>query len=171
MKNQETEDTPLSRAQAEMLVSPIRSELLMALITLDRASVNELAEHLGRSAKALYHHLRPMIEVGLVVEVDTRRSGARTESIYAPVAAGVRLPKTLLPKGVEHGLKLAIREAKSHPPDSTQYIRIGGRMSGEDLETLQSKLRELAAWTQTRNNSKGMRFACSAVLTLLDPRS
>ena len=154
--------------QAELLVSPIRSEILMALITLDRASINELAEYLGRSSKALYHHMRPMIATGLAKVVETRRSGARTEAVYAPLAQGIRLPKTMVARGVESGLKLAIREAKGQPPEATQYLRIGSRLSESDLVELQAKLREIGDWTEARHDPKGRRVTCSAIVTILE---
>ena len=72
--------------QLRALTSPVRSQLVQALQAVGRASAKELATLLGRLPESLYYHLRELVRVGLVVEVERRPSGRHPEAVYALVA-------------------------------------------------------------------------------------
>ncbi len=89
--------TILTPAQARVLASPSRLEIVEAFDALGHASARELAAHLGRSPGAVYHHLRALEHAGMVREVARRPGPRRPEAVYAPaagrlaVAAGERV--------------------------------------------------------------------------------
>ena len=71
--------TITSLAEIEALSSPVRIRILRHA---DRPiSVGELAERLGVPTTRLYYHVNLLAEVGLLVQVDERRSGARIEKV------------------------------------------------------------------------------------------
>ncbi len=66
--------------EIEALSSPARVRILRYA---DRPiTVTELADRLGVPTTRLYYHVNLLVEAGLLVQVDERRSGARTEMIY-----------------------------------------------------------------------------------------
>lgn len=69
-------------AQLRALATPARQEIVDCLSTTGAATVNELAEHLGRPADALYFHIRRLVKVGLVVEVEREKSGRQVTTRY-----------------------------------------------------------------------------------------
>lgn len=72
-------------AQLRTLASPVARALLQALRA-SPATVAELGPRLGRRANSLHYHVRKLRAAGFIHAVGTRRSGARTETIYDVVA-------------------------------------------------------------------------------------
>ncbi len=75
-----------TEAQHRIAASPATLEVLEALQLGGAATVAELGPRLGRKANSLHYHIRKLLKTDLVVIVGTRRSGARTETIYDVVA-------------------------------------------------------------------------------------
>ncbi len=75
----------------EVLVSPIRQEIVDAAAGLGPFSASELAKVLGRRPDSLYYHLRRLEEAGLLKHIETRETSGRPEVIYALPARYVRL--------------------------------------------------------------------------------
>jgi len=100
------------------LTSPERRRVLEGLEALGRATVKQLAEHLGRLPESLYYHVRKLGEVDLVVEAERRGSGRRTEVVYALVAPVLRLDAERRTKdwldGLERGLAASMRRTLRH---------------------------------------------------------
>lgn len=104
----------LSPAQARLLASPARLEIVEAFGALGRASARELAAHLGRSPGAVYHHVRALERAGLLREVARRAGSRRPEAVYA--AAGGRFavaagPSTPEGRPAVATLKAVLRQA------------------------------------------------------------
>lgn len=78
-------------AQLRALAAPARQEICDCLATVGAATVNELAEHLGRPADALYFHVRRLVKVGLVVELDREKTGRHVTSRYDLAARPLKL--------------------------------------------------------------------------------
>ncbi len=74
-----------------LIASARRIELLEALMAAQPATVDDLARHLGRSPKTLYHHLRPLVDAGLVEEAGERPTSKRPATIYRLPAARLEL--------------------------------------------------------------------------------
>lgn len=72
------------------LASSARQEIIDVLLV-GPCSAAELAARLGRAADSLYHHLRTLRRVGLVVEHSMRRTSRRTEVVYAAVGLARRI--------------------------------------------------------------------------------
>lgn len=70
--------------QLELLSGDTRIRILQA--STKPATVAEIAEHLGVPKTRLYYHVNQLAEAGLLVHVDTRKSGARLEKVYRAAA-------------------------------------------------------------------------------------
>lgn len=68
--------------QIEALRSPARQELVDGAQALGPCPISTLAATLGRAPDSLYHHVRLLERVGLLVRRGTRRSGAREAALY-----------------------------------------------------------------------------------------
>lgn len=64
---------------------PVRAAVLKVLGT--PRSIKEIGEALDVPVPRLYHHVKQLLTYGLIVEVDQRKAGSNTESVYQ-VAAG-----------------------------------------------------------------------------------
>jgi DNA-binding transcriptional ArsR family regulator len=69
-------------AQVRALVAPARQEIVDVLEAAGPCSVSRLAELCGRPADSLYHHLRRLARVGLVVETERRKEGRHVYAVY-----------------------------------------------------------------------------------------
>lgn len=68
--------------QIAALASPARQEIVDAVEASGPSSVGQIAELLGRPQDGLYYHVRQLLRVGLLVEVDTRPTARREEAVY-----------------------------------------------------------------------------------------
>jgi predicted transcriptional regulator len=68
--------------QLQVLSAPATVEVLEALQAGGPATAAELGPRLGRRSNSLHYHVRKLAQAGMVEQVDTRRSGARTEAVY-----------------------------------------------------------------------------------------
>jgi len=101
--------------QVRALESPMRQEIVDALAVLGPSSITDLAEHLGRAADSLYFHVKKLVKVGLVQEVEKQREGRHTWAIYALPSRSIRLvydssPTRSVQKVVAGALRLSLRE-------------------------------------------------------------
>jgi len=68
----------------ELLADPTRLEILE--LCLAPRSVTEMAEAMKVPRTRLYHHVKLLEEAGVIVVVETRKSGAMTEKVYRAAA-------------------------------------------------------------------------------------
>lgn len=95
-------------AALQALAYPARLELMEALMTNQPATVEELGHALGRAPKTLYHHLKPLLAVGLIVEVGERPTSKRPAKVYGlPAGHLVVDPEDMSPASVEARAKIA----------------------------------------------------------------
>jgi predicted transcriptional regulator len=73
-------------AQRAAMTSPARLEILEHLGLVGPATVRDLAERMERSPHALHYHVRRLVEVGLMVQTGSRKSGPRDQAVYDVVA-------------------------------------------------------------------------------------
>jgi hypothetical protein len=69
--------------QLAALRSPVRQEIIDALAPTRIRTVAELASMLGRSTHSLYHHVRVLERVGLILNMGIERRNRRDEALYA----------------------------------------------------------------------------------------
>ena len=85
----------LQRKQLRSLVSQRRLEIIDRLVAAGPLAAKELARLVGAQPSALYHHLRQLMEVGLVVEAGYRVVRRRREVLYMTRAPRIRLFRAL----------------------------------------------------------------------------
>lgn len=85
-------------AQVESLASPVRGEVFWSFAKEHPLSVAEVAAGIGKSAQTVHYHVNELVRIGLLIVVDTRRQGARTEKLFVHaakifVSQGARAPR------------------------------------------------------------------------------
>ena len=75
-------DGTLTADQLRLIASPVTFEVFEAVQLGGAASAAELGQRLGRKPNSLHYHIRRLVGAGLLRQVDSRRSGARTEAVY-----------------------------------------------------------------------------------------
>lgn len=85
----------LQRKQLRSLVSQRRLEIIDRLVAAGPLAAKELARLVGAQPSALYHHLRQLMDVGLVVEAGSRVVRRRREVLYMTRAPRIRLFRAL----------------------------------------------------------------------------
>jgi hypothetical protein len=153
----------LTKEQVQCLRSPFRSDLVRAFRLYGPASIPELAPKLNRDQDSLYHHVRKLLLVGLLQQVETRKRATRTEAVYDCVAQRHRLePKPWDDEyaalamelfegdfkiGLEHCRQAVETWHKEPALNETQYIRrMSVRLSPDKMKQFKTKLAELDAW-------------------------
>jgi hypothetical protein len=136
-------------AQIRALESPMRQEIVDAVAAMGPCSILELADHLGRAADSLYFHVKKLVRVKLLLEVEKRKSGRHTWVIYALPSRQVRMvyrPAVMksIRKVVAGALRLSLREfhravtAKTSvfagPKRNTWAGRMKGWLSDSELQ-------------------------------------
>lgn len=127
----------------------MRQEIVDAVAALGPCSILELADHLGRAADSLYFHVKKLLRVKLLREVEQRKSGRHTWVVYALPSRQVRMvyrPAVMksIRKVVAGALRLSLREfdraiaAKSGifagPKRNMWAGRIKGWLSDSELQ-------------------------------------
>ena len=179
--------TPIDRpAQLRALASPLRQELLDVLESIGPCGIAELATPLGRAADALYFHIRLLQKVGLVVEVEQRRVGRHTITIYDVPGRPLRIDRakarpTDLQAVVAGILRLAMRDHRRGLTDPATITtgkarnHWGGRARGwldeRQLATANDLLERLVALLRSGRPGPGREpIALSWVLASTPPR-
>ena len=72
--------------QLAAIRSPVRQEIVDALAGTAIRTVAEIASMLGRSPHSLYHHVRVLERVGLILNMGIQRRNRRDETLYATPA-------------------------------------------------------------------------------------
>jgi len=85
----------LRREELRCLASPIRMDIVDHLAGRPPMPIRELARRIGKQPSAIYHHLRQLIDVGLVLEAGTQVVNRKSEKLYATPAPRVRLKRAL----------------------------------------------------------------------------
>jgi DNA-binding transcriptional ArsR family regulator len=75
---------------------------MLLLLRESELSAKEIAERLSVTPQNVYHHLRRMMEAGLVVEVEERRSGHLIESFYTATADTFVYREDAIPENDTH---------------------------------------------------------------------
>ena len=80
----------------EALASPVRQDLVVILENSPPLAVAEIARRLGKRPDTLYHHLRALQRVGLVVPESAETTGGRPGSTWRLKVSHVRMPAARL---------------------------------------------------------------------------
>jgi DNA-binding transcriptional ArsR family regulator len=176
--------TRVTRAQARVLVSPLRQEILDVLARMGDVSLARLAEVLGRPADGLYYHVRLLERAGLVRSAGERRTGGRREALFRAVApqfalqygAGADRDITAI---VGSMLRLGARDFRralaaggnrvAGPSRDLWALRTTGWLGPVDLKVVNQRIASLSAAT-TRASGERL-YAVTVLLTPLDHRA
>jgi hypothetical protein len=77
--------------QIEAVASPVRQEIVDVVHATGPSSAGEIAELLGRPQDGLYYHIRELLKVGLLREVEVRETARRDEAVYDVPGRPLRL--------------------------------------------------------------------------------
>jgi hypothetical protein len=77
--------------QLVALRSPVRQEIVDVLAATGTRTVAEIASMLGRSTHSLYHHVRLLERVGLILNMGIQRRNRRDEVLYATPGRRLRI--------------------------------------------------------------------------------
>lgn len=119
----------------------MRQEIVDAVAAMGPCSILEIADHLGRAADSLYFHVKKLVKVKLLLEVEKRKAGRHTWVIYALPSRQVRMvyrPAVMksIRKVVAGALRLSLREfdraiaAKTGVFTGPKRNMWGGRIKG-----------------------------------------
>ena len=128
-------------AEARALASGLRLQILR--MTLDDPLTNkEIAERLGRNPASVLHHVRTLVDTGFLVAEPVRRGtrGARE----VPYRATRKSWYLADPPAVERAMLDAfLAEASRVPLDRLEMMRLGLRLSPEDLAEFRDRMQGL----------------------------
>jgi hypothetical protein len=129
--------------QLAAIRSPVRQEIVDALAATGIRTVAEIASMLGRSTHSLYHHVRVLERVGLILNMGIERRNRRDEALYATPGRRMRIHHDLGSptflrnmRGLVAGmLRLTERDfvrglLRRVPAKVVPSIRSAGRMKG-----------------------------------------
>ena len=85
----------LDRDQIDALASPRRHDIVDRLVASGPLSIKELAGMIGAEPPALYHHIKKLLKLGLVVEAGHRVVRRKRELLYRAPAKRMRLSRAL----------------------------------------------------------------------------
>lgn len=80
-----------SPSAVRALASPIRQEIVDAVVAAGPCTVAALARHVGRAPDSLYFHVRRLLAVGLLVERDAARRGRHVAAVYDVPGRPIRI--------------------------------------------------------------------------------
>jgi DNA-binding transcriptional ArsR family regulator len=166
----------------EVLASARRLELVEALMSEQPATVEELGRHLGRDPKTLYHHLRPLVAAGLVVEDGERPTSKRPATVYRLPAERLEVdPTDTTPRARAQRRKIArsalrsaltLQERAIEDPDNVlggrgRNVVLGhrvARLTPGGVARVNAKLREVYGLLGELHDERGRPYAFTASL-------
>ena len=167
--------------QMKAVESGVRQIILDSLLNDGPSSIKEVADALGKPPDSLYYHVKLLSKVGLIIQVDSRKSGARDEAIYdvpterfelmtdcsdpASVDATLRIMKNMTrvtARDCAAGLKSgnAVTSGKSRNFRGNRYI---GRLTIAELRELNklfAAIEKLCKKTAGRTTPKLIAVSC-----------
>jgi DNA-binding transcriptional ArsR family regulator len=132
-------DTVSSPAQFKALGHPMRHRLLFALGQ-EEATISQLATRLSSNKGNVAHHLRVLVDAGLVQPAGTRTVRGGTERYYRRAARGLAYDDARITETAFQALAAEIAAAE---PDPFLILRTL-RLTPQHAEELTATLRDLA---------------------------
>jgi DNA-binding transcriptional ArsR family regulator len=128
------------------LYDPLRYRLFRILAS--PHSVAELAAEVEMPANRLYYHVRRLVEVGLVRQVDARANGRHTERVYGRAARRITFAGDLdvayeggLLRGIADELDDGLRSVGDGEPGAVSYHAVS--LTEERARELEAQLHAL----------------------------
>ena len=173
--------------QLKLIRSPTAIDIVQALRQRGPATVSELGQRIGKRPNSCHYHVAKLVKAGFVQAVDTRRSGARTETIYDVVAnqfVGPNAPKSpalrqTTREAVAGLLRLAARQfsratecpeqlCEEGPKRNILVTRHAARLTSSQLAAVNRHFRAVEKiFLENSGSSSGQLCAATLVLTPL----
>jgi DNA-binding transcriptional ArsR family regulator len=127
-------------AEARALASGLRLRILR--LCLDEALTNrEIADALGRNPATVLHHVRTLVDTGYLEAMETRRGRRGAREI--PYRSTGKSWYTHTAETGDSILEAFLSEVRSVPQTERRLTRLGLRLPPDELEELETRLREL----------------------------
>jgi DNA-binding transcriptional ArsR family regulator len=141
-----------SPEQLKAFIDPLRNRAL-AILCEHEATNQQLARALGEPHAKVLHHVRALLDAGLIVLVETRIKGGNVEKYYRAVARmfGIRPSPDLLPAVVGGELQALSQEVAASAAiwpergEAPNWEGRSARMSRERLREFTRRLQALIA--------------------------
>ena len=162
----------LQRKQLRSLVSQRRLEIIDRLVAAGPLAAKELARLVGAQPSALYHHLRQLMDVGLVVEAGYRVVRRRREVLYMTRAPRIRLFRALrdprnardlisitdtMARQMSRDFRRGIRSREARPSGALQnlgFMRLLASPSPATLRRINRYLKEIGELLFTSTDAR-----------------
>jgi hypothetical protein len=157
----------------ELMVAPVRFELLEAMRSIAPCSVREIAVAIDRPADTLYPHLRQLLRIGVIVDAGERAGRTRPERVYDLVADDFRpvfrgTSKAVATRAIDRSMQtmagmVSRASRKSAAAGRLIYTEetqnVFGNvelawLSAEDFELLRQKLRAIKRFLDRRKDHR-----------------
>lgn len=186
MANKRKVTTVNSPKAVSSLTSPLRMEILQAFGTGDRLTVGDLAERVGKPRSSLYYHIRKLIEMGLLVEVERKLKGKKYESSFETASDRIIIQANTSTKPGREAMAKLIRSMtrqaardferalETHALDGTKAADVGRRQRAWLTEDDVKKVDELftkieAICAKRRTKGKGRLYSVTSLFVPLEP--
>ncbi len=161
------------------LASPLRMEILQEFEGVDGLTVRELATRIGRPQESLYYHVKKLVAIGALVEVERNLKGKRWESVYGPAGSrfevdpGSEGDSEVLGRLTGALMRSAARELKSAVDDGVLaekncrplVRRVRARLTAADLDRIEKLFGEIEAiCVRRKRQGSGRLFAVTSLL-------
>jgi DNA-binding transcriptional ArsR family regulator len=169
-----------SPGEIKAFADPLRLRIIRVL--LERPATNQQVAHaLGQPPARVFHHLRFLLNVGVIRLVDTRISGKNVEKFYQAVARNfiLRPDADLLPEkriaalgvGLDELRHSVLASAAAWERDSPRILCRVARLAPDRLEAFEAKLHALIReyWDDVEGQQTGAPRTVVTVLTYRDP--
>lgn len=160
-------------ADWQVLMAPVRFEIVEAMRGIAPCSVGEIAQALDRPADTLYPHLRQLLRVGVVVEAGQRAGRTRPGKVYDLVAddfrpsfrgAGASATARTIDRSVRGMASIVTRASRkaaaagrfAYDDDFKNVISKveNAWLTPEELKTVQSRLLSLKRYLDARKGRR-----------------
>lgn len=152
----------LGKDQLRCLTSPVRQDMVDHLSAHGVMSIKELAASIGRKHASIYHHLKLLLDVGLVEETGSRVVNRKNEKLYATPSRRMRLNRALedrannevlhdivgaLCRQTERDFSRGLADPDAYRGGGHQnlrFFRLVNRPTNQSLKEINAKLDEIA---------------------------
>jgi hypothetical protein len=162
----------LNREQLRCFESPVKASIIAALRALGPSSARGLSQVTGNTTGSLYHHIRHLQKVGLLVVAETRAAETRPEAVYELAATeffmrgavGDHEYRTSIYKAAKNILRLAqrhyeraLQDAREHPEveRAMRFNFVSARLSKDNLAKLTADMEALLLRALTTTDPDG----------------